>query len=58
MRVSKEGFEDFNTSLIGKDGETKSVIYSAQPATDVALSEIDYTGPMMLVKAGEFIMGA
>ncbi|HEX5733764.1 MAG TPA: SUMF1/EgtB/PvdO family nonheme iron enzyme [Blastocatellia bacterium] len=58
VRVSKEGFEDFNTSLIGKDGETKSVIYSAQPATETALSEIDYAGPMMLVKAGEFIMGA
>ena len=58
VRVSKEGFEDFNTSLIGKDGETKSVIYSAQAATETAaLSEIDYTGPMMLVKAGEFIMG-
>lgn len=58
VRVSKEGFEDFNTSLIGKDGETKSVIYSAQAATEAALSEIDYTGAMVLVKAGEFIMGA
>ena len=58
MRVSRQGFEDFNTSVIGKDGETKSIIYSGQ-AVDAPgeLTEIDYTGPMLLVKAGEFIMG-
>jgi formylglycine-generating enzyme required for sulfatase activity len=58
VRVSAEGFDDFNTSLIGKDGETKFVIYSGQPAAEASLpGEIDYTGPMMFIKAGEFIMG-
>jgi formylglycine-generating enzyme required for sulfatase activity len=58
VRVSNAGFDDFNTSLIGKDGETKSVIYSGQAAAEAASpAEIDYTGPMILVKAGEFIMG-
>lgn len=56
VRVSNASFDDFNTSVIGKDGETKSVIYSAQAATE-AQAEIDYTGPMILIKAGEFIMG-
>jgi formylglycine-generating enzyme required for sulfatase activity len=60
VRVSRQGCDDFNTSVIGKDGETKSVIYSGQSTTADApkeLAEIDYTGPMILVKAGEFIMG-
>jgi Uncharacterized conserved protein len=60
VRVSRQGYDDFNTSVIGKDGETKSVIYSGQATTADApkeLAEIDYTGPMVLVKAGEFIMG-
>jgi formylglycine-generating enzyme required for sulfatase activity len=58
VRVSNGGFEDFNTSLIGKDGETKSVIYSGQAEAEApAAAEIEYTGPMILVKAGEFIMG-
>ncbi len=58
VRVSRQGFEDFNTSVIGKDGETKSIIYSGQAVDGPGeLTEIDYTGPMLLVKAGEFIMG-
>jgi formylglycine-generating enzyme required for sulfatase activity len=60
IRVSRQGYDDFNTSVIGKDGETKSIIYSGQSISGDApreLSEIDYTGPMLLIKAGEFIMG-
>ncbi|HKQ04130.1 MAG TPA: SUMF1/EgtB/PvdO family nonheme iron enzyme, partial [Blastocatellia bacterium] len=60
VRVSHQGYDDFNTSVIGKDGETKSVIYSAQSVAGDApkeMAEIDYNGPMILVKAGEFIMG-
>jgi len=58
VRVSNGSFDDFNTSLIGKAGETKSVIYSGQAASEApAAAEIEYTGPMLLVKAGEFIMG-
>jgi formylglycine-generating enzyme required for sulfatase activity len=59
VRVAHEGFEDFNTAITGKDGETKSVFYAAQATstTPKTLSEIDYSGAMILVKAGEFIMG-
>jgi formylglycine-generating enzyme required for sulfatase activity len=59
VRVAHEGFEDFNTAVTGKDGETKSLTYAAQAtaATARSLSEIDYNGPMLLIKAGEFIMG-
>lgn len=59
VRVAHDGFEDFNTSVTGKDGEIKSISYAAQ-ATGLApktLSEIDYSGAMILIKAGEFIMG-
>jgi sulfatase modifying factor 1 len=59
VRVAHEGFEDFNTSVSGKDGEIKSLIYAAQEITTApkTLSEIDYNGAMILIKAGEFIMG-
>ncbi|HKA17939.1 MAG TPA: SUMF1/EgtB/PvdO family nonheme iron enzyme [Blastocatellia bacterium] len=58
VRVSRSGYEDFNTSVIGKDGETKSVIYSAQASQSAeADGEIDYNGAMVLIKAGPFVMG-
>lgn len=60
VRVSHPAYDDFNTSVTGKDSETKSLNYSAQPVASNAPeepSEIDYNGPMILVKAGEFIMG-
>jgi formylglycine-generating enzyme required for sulfatase activity len=60
VRVSHRGYDDFNASVIGKDGETKSVIYSAQARADEtpsAAAEIDYSGAMVLIKAGEFVMG-
>jgi formylglycine-generating enzyme required for sulfatase activity len=60
IRVSHPDFEDFNTSVAGKDGETKAVIYSAKSITPEAPgggAEIDYGGAMILIKAGDFIMG-
>jgi formylglycine-generating enzyme required for sulfatase activity len=58
VRVSRDGYDDFNTSVIGKDGETKSIIYSAQAtAASPEQNEIDYSGPMILIKAGGFIIG-
>ncbi len=59
IRVSHEGFADFNTGVTGKDGETKSVIaeLAALEAKAEAVTEIDYNGPMILIPAGEFIMG-
>lgn len=59
MRVSHEGYADFNTAVAGKDGETKSVIaqLAAVDTRPAVQSEIDYNGPMLLIQAGEFIMG-
>lgn len=60
VRVSNSGYEDFNSSVTGKGGELKSVIYSSQPAASQKTgspNEIDYNGPMVFVPAGEFIMG-
>jgi formylglycine-generating enzyme required for sulfatase activity len=64
VRVTHEGYEDFNSSVSGKDGEEKTVV--AQLASTGARtsqeppalpSEIDYNGPMILVPNGEFVMG-
>lgn len=58
VRVSHEGYIDFNTSVSGKDGEEKSITAQVtQGAKKSVAQEIDYNGPMMLVAAGEFIMG-
>lgn len=60
VRVSHEGFTDFNTSVTGKDGETKSVIaeLTASETKPSVQTEIDYNGPMIFIPAGEFIMGS
>jgi len=59
MRVSYEGYADFNTAVSGQDGETKSVIaqLAAVDTRPAVQAEIDYNGPMVLIQAGEFIMG-
>lgn len=60
VRVSNDSYEDFSSSVTGKDGEIKSLTYSSQPTTSQKTSmpsEIDYSGPMVFVPAGEFIMG-
>lgn len=61
VRVSHSGYADFNTTVTGSDGDTKPVIAQqattdAKPASSLK-TEIDYTGPMVLIPAGEFIMG-
>jgi formylglycine-generating enzyme len=60
VRVSHDGYVDFNTSISGTDGEEKSVIVQLTQAEikPSVLNEIDYTGPMILIPAGEFIMGS
>jgi formylglycine-generating enzyme required for sulfatase activity len=63
VRVSHDGYADFNTSVTGKDGEEKIVIAQLtqtgpQPQDPQVLTEIDYNGPMILIPAGEFIMGS
>lgn len=59
VRVSQQGFADFNTTVTGTDGETRTLIAQLVP-TEVKASlpaEIDYQGAMVLIPAGEFIMG-
>jgi formylglycine-generating enzyme required for sulfatase activity len=57
VRITRSGYDDFNTSVIGQDGETKSLIYSAQPSQSAEAGEIDYNGAMVLIKSGQFVMG-
>lgn len=60
VRVSHEGFTDFSTTVSGKDGEEKTIVAQLVSSTDAPGSlpkEIEYTGPMLLVGAGEFSMG-
>jgi formylglycine-generating enzyme required for sulfatase activity len=58
IRVSHEGCVDFSTSVVGKDGEVKTVIaqVTCNDAKPVQ-TEIDYNGPMIFIPAGEYIMG-
>lgn len=60
LRVSHEGYTDFNTTVSGKDGEVKTIVAQLVSTTEAPAGmpkEIDYKGPMLLVGAGEFIMG-
>lgn len=57
VRVSHEGYTDFNTSVVGKDGEEKSIDAQITRVKKSDPTEIDYQGPMVLIPAGEFIMG-
>src|SRR5205085_6761929 len=62
VRVTHDGYQDFNTSVSGNDGEVKTVIAQLvptgqQPAEAGLPREIDYNGTMLLVGAGEFVMG-
>ncbi len=60
VRVSREGYTEFNTSVSGKDGEVRPVIAQLTPTETKPVTlakEIDYSGPMLLIGAGEFIMG-
>jgi len=59
IRVSHEGFRNFDTSITGKNGDKLPVLVSLVPlqAPPTVSSEIEYVGPMILIPAGEFIMG-
>jgi formylglycine-generating enzyme required for sulfatase activity len=58
VRVSHEGYTDFNHSVNGKDSDVSIVAQLIPIETKTTLpSQIDYNGPMILVPAGEFIMG-
>jgi serine/threonine protein kinase/formylglycine-generating enzyme required for sulfatase activity len=51
IRISREGYADFNATVSGKKGEEKSIEASLLP------TQIDYSGEMVLIPAGEFTMG-
>ncbi|HKG23840.1 MAG TPA: SUMF1/EgtB/PvdO family nonheme iron enzyme, partial [Blastocatellia bacterium] len=51
LRVSQTGFADFTTTVGGNAGEEKTVESNLLPFN------VDYTGRMILIPAGEFIMG-
>jgi len=51
LRISREGFTDFTTSLTGSKGETQTCEAQLLPAS------IDYGGAMVAIPAGEFEMG-
>jgi iron(II)-dependent oxidoreductase len=60
LRVSHEGYTDFNTTVSGRDGDVKNIVaelVSSAQTPSAKPKEIDYNGPMLLVGAGEFIMG-
>jgi formylglycine-generating enzyme required for sulfatase activity len=61
LRVAHAGYAEFVQVVEGADGELKSVypkLTSTSPAPASLPAEIDYKGAMLLVPAGEFIMGA
>ena len=51
LRIKHTGFGDFEDTLTWVKGKEESVVARMLPV------EIDYHGPMILVPAGEFIMG-
>ncbi|MEW6730056.1 MAG: bifunctional serine/threonine-protein kinase/formylglycine-generating enzyme family protein [Acidobacteriota bacterium] len=59
VQVWHEGYADFNSSVTGNDGEERSLIAELVPlVVEPSLPwEIEYTGPMILIPAGEFTMG-
>jgi formylglycine-generating enzyme required for sulfatase activity len=59
VRVSHDAYVDFNTTVTGQDGDVKTVVAqlvssNTQPSLP---TEIDYNGAMLLIEAGEFLMG-
>lgn len=64
IKVSHEGFNDFNSSVTGRDGESKSITADLKadgPPIDEPEglpAEIDFSGPMVLIPQGEFEMGS
>jgi iron(II)-dependent oxidoreductase len=58
VRVSHDGYADFNTSVNGKNSDVSIVAQLTPSETKARLpNQLDYNGPMMLIAAGEFIMG-
>ena len=58
VKVSHDGYADFNTSITGKDRDVSVVAQLSPTEVKAGLpAQLEYNGPMILVPAGEFIMG-
>lgn len=60
IRISHDGYTDFNTTVNGQDGDEKTVVaqlVGSEARSPSLPKEIDYDGSMLLIAAGEFIMG-
>jgi iron(II)-dependent oxidoreductase len=63
VRVSQEGYTEFNTVVAVESGKEKIVaaklekLGSTKDNPPVNKTEIDYNGAMILIPAGEFLMG-
>jgi serine/threonine protein kinase/formylglycine-generating enzyme required for sulfatase activity len=55
VRVGHDGYSEFEDVITGRDGEVKTV-FALMKEIKTA-NEIDYHGSMILIPAGEFIMG-
>jgi formylglycine-generating enzyme required for sulfatase activity len=61
VSVRQEGFAEWKTTVTGRGGEVLDVRANMTPVAAPKASlpaEIDYVGKMVLVPAGEFVMGA
>lgn len=66
VRVTREGFEEWSTTVKGGAGEEVVITAKLAPKVKQApttgepgelVTEIDYHGPMVLIPAGSFVMG-
>ena len=57
VRVAHEGYTEFEDVITGMDGDVKSVYTLMKETKQEDPSQIDYHGLMILIPAGEFIMG-
>jgi serine/threonine protein kinase/formylglycine-generating enzyme required for sulfatase activity len=55
VQVKCDGYEEFKQTVTGEDGKDKIIAVNLTAAGRVG--EIDYNGPMILIPAGEFVMG-
>ena len=55
--VSHQGYTDFNRSVVAQDGEEKPIDVQLTPLKKSDPTEIDYHGQMVLIPAGDFMMG-
>lgn len=66
IKITSDGYADYNGSIRGENGDEKVLEVTLTkiggekppPVTGELPKEIDYNGPMVLVGAGEFIMGS